>query len=185
MKLFNYDGDFNFSINTNEVLLIKEFKELIDIKRNKCKEDKTGKKRLIAMKEFQYIYLTMDWNSPYREYTRRERDVAALEDTGLDTASHLIEACKKYRSIQETRTLKLLTSAYEGIDKLRQYFEDVDLSERDPDTGKPLYSARDIVSNVSNLGKVVDGLSSLEDRVRREQEKKTDLRGDVELGLFD
>jgi len=61
MKFFLYDGvSENVVLNDESVLLIREFKELLETNRNKCKEDKTGLKRLRAFKEFKYIYLYFD-----------------------------------------------------------------------------------------------------------------------------
>ena len=66
MNFFVYDNAENkLSIDEYSVLLVKEFKDLWDITRNKCKEDKTGKLRLRAYKELTYIYLVLDYKSPY------------------------------------------------------------------------------------------------------------------------
>ena len=55
---------FNNSLNkvelNEDLFLIREFKALTDINRNKCKEDPTGSKRLLAWREFKYIYLMLD-----------------------------------------------------------------------------------------------------------------------------
>jgi len=50
--------------------------------------------------------------------------------------------------LQETRILKLLNSAYKSIDTLRIFFETVDLTEIDPVTGRPIYMAKDVISNI-------------------------------------
>lgn len=38
----------SLELNVHEILLVKEFEDLWDLDRNKCKEDPTGKKRLRA-----------------------------------------------------------------------------------------------------------------------------------------
>ena len=52
MNIFVFDNVTNtLRINDYEILLVKEFAKLWDKKRNICKEDKTGEKRLKAYKE--------------------------------------------------------------------------------------------------------------------------------------
>jgi len=66
LKLFMYDNDTNrVVVNEPDILLIKEFAELWNNDRNKNSEDKTGTKKQRAYKELQYIYLAIDWRSPY------------------------------------------------------------------------------------------------------------------------
>jgi hypothetical protein len=61
MKFFVYDNvNGNVMLEEIELLLLKEFEALLDVERNKCKEDKTGKKKLRAFREFKYIYLFLD-----------------------------------------------------------------------------------------------------------------------------
>lgn len=49
VDIFLYDNSTGtLQLNLNEILLIKEFKTLWDLKRNKCKEDSAGKLRLRA-----------------------------------------------------------------------------------------------------------------------------------------
>jgi hypothetical protein len=61
MKFFVYDNvNEQIVINKEEILLIKEFAVLMDVKRNKCPEDTSGKNKLRAYKEFAYIYLFFD-----------------------------------------------------------------------------------------------------------------------------
>ena len=62
MKIFILDEEDNLILNQPEVLLIKEFSDLWEPDRNKCKDDKTGKKRYRATNEFKFIYLVYDYN---------------------------------------------------------------------------------------------------------------------------
>jgi hypothetical protein len=58
MNIFVYDNVNNrLEINEPEILLIKEFKSLFD-------KDKTKTKTQL-WKELTYIYLAIDWKSPY------------------------------------------------------------------------------------------------------------------------
>ena len=80
MNIFVFDNAENrLRIEEDSILLIKEFAALWDINRNKCKEDKTGKLRLRAYKEFTYIYLVLDFKSPYFQYLEKDKHECALD----------------------------------------------------------------------------------------------------------
>ena len=56
MNFFYWDETNNIlRIDEGSIFLVKEFKTLLDPKRNKCKEDKTGTKALLAFKELTYF----------------------------------------------------------------------------------------------------------------------------------
>ena len=58
--IFVYNNQTNrVELNTPEILLVKEFKELINPTRNKCKEDPKGVLGLRAFREFTYIWLAL------------------------------------------------------------------------------------------------------------------------------
>lgn len=170
-------------------MAIKEFGALLDRKRNKTKEDPKGLKLERAFRELTYIYLTCDWQSPYSEWSDQEKHDAAVLDSELTNTeledTIFLEAKKKYLSLQDSRTMRLLNSAFRACDELQVFFHTVDLQERDPVTGKPIYSAKDVISSISSLGKVVAGLEELKLLVMKEREKESALRGSSSPGLFD
>ena len=82
--IFLYDNSTGFlTLNEYEILLVTEFAKLYDVDRNKCKEDPKGTRRLKAWKEFKYIFLMLDFKSPYLEYLEQDRHEAAMSDSGL------------------------------------------------------------------------------------------------------
>ena len=65
-ELMNNFFDYNnangqVTLNSPDLLLIREFAALMEDSRNICKEDKTGKFHLRAFREFKYIYLALHW----------------------------------------------------------------------------------------------------------------------------
>ena len=139
MNVFNYDNlNKSLEINEPEILLIREFKALLDKDKTKDKEQ--------ATKELTYIYLALDWKSPYSQYSEYERHEEALSDSGLTEEEFnnpiFREACRKYRSLQESsKSIKLLNAARLAADQFAEYFETIiDLNERDQN-GKPVFSA--------------------------------------------
>lgn len=183
LHIFQYDNETGkVLIDKGEFLLIKEFSALMDNKRNICKKDKTGEQHLLAYKEFTYIYLALDWNSFYSDYSEQERHHAALQDSGLTEEQFndptFRAACRKYREIQESdRSIRVLQAARNAVDKFTDYFNDINPQERNEDTGKPVYKVKDIMAEVSSLDKVYDELTILENRVKKEMEEQSKLRG--------
>jgi len=190
LRLFEYDNmKMKIVINEPDILMISEFKNLFDSERNKCKEDKTGEKRLLTFKELLYIHLAIDWRSPYKEFTERERHECALKDSNISDAEFNDEtfraACRKYKSMQETSKIgSLLQSQLSLIERMRVYYDTLDFEERDTN-GKPIFKMKDIQGEVAAMGKTIEGIQALMELYKKEQEQETSLRGDHDPGMFD
>ena len=190
LRLFDYDnGKMKVVINTPDVLLIKEFQDLWTNERNKCKDDKTGDKRLRAFRELSYIYLAIDWRSPYQEWSERERHELALRDAQITSEEFENElfraACRKYKAMQETSKIgSLLQSQLSLIERMRIYYDTMDFDERDQN-GKPIFKMKDIQGEVAAMAKTIEGIQALKELHKKEQEQETSLRGDHEAGMFD
>ena len=182
IKVFQYDNvTGKVELNTPEILLIREFAALMDVKRNKCKEDPEGKYKLRAFREFTYIYLAIDWMSPYRDYYEQDRHQEALRDANITEEEfnnpEFRTACRKYRALQdETRSIKLLKAAQNVIDKFVDYFNNIDVEERDEQTGKPIYKTKDVMAEISSLHKVHEELVILESQVKKEMSETSSIR---------
>lgn len=191
MKLFEFNSEnYTIRIADEHVMLIKEFRDLLSVSFNKGeKNDEDGKKRLKAFKILGYIHLVYNWKSPYMEYSDKDRHETSLADLNIPEewvrSPEVERAIEKYLSIQDTRLVKLQKSANRAIDELRDYFDTLDLQERDPVTGKPLFTAKDAIANIAALAKAVSSLKELDDMVKREKEQSKGLKGDVEEGIFD
>lgn len=189
-QIFQYDNKRNaVELNMPEILLITEFKELLDEKRNISKEDKKGTLKLRAFKEFTYIWLALDWKSIYADYDERERHGLALKDSGLTQDEFddplFRAACRKYRSIQNhTKSIQILNAARGTVDKFIDYFNNLDPEERDPLTGKPIFKVKDIMVEISQLSKVLDELKSLENQVKKDIEEVSSIRGGAVDGFL-
>lgn len=183
LHIFQYDNaNDRVILNKPEILLIKEFKELMDDERNICDEDPKGSKHLLAYKEFTYIWLALDWQSFYSDYSEQERHQAALQDSQLTREQFndpkFRAACRRYRDIQESIiSIKLLKSSQEMVNKFIDYFHSLDPQERDPQTGKPIWKVKDIQAELTNLPKVIDQLKQVEGYVKKEMQEQSQLRG--------
>lgn len=182
-KFFEYNNvTGNVQLNGPDILLVEEFKALMEPSRNKCKEDPTGKEHLRAFREFQYIYLAIHWQSPYADFSNLERHEAALRDAKITEEEfnnpEFREACRKFRSLQDSnKSLRLLIAARETVDKLVDYFNNLDVEERDPETGKPIFAVKNVIAEITSLNKVQESLSILEMQVKKEIEAQSSLRG--------
>ena len=180
MNVFVYDNVNNrIEINEPEILLIKEFKTLYD-------RDKT-KNKFQLWKELTYIYLAIDWKSPYSQYTELERHQEALSDSGIIEEEFndplFREACRKYRNLQDSnKSIKLLNAARNAADQFAEYFETIiDLNERDQN-GKLIFSAEKVMKEMAQLSKVHEQLTILESQVKQEMEIQTGTRAGVSEG---
>ena len=182
-NIFQYDNVNNrITLAKPEILLVKEFAELMKNERNICKEDPSGKLGLRAFKEFTYIWLAIDWKSIYADDTEQERHQFALRDSGLTDEEfnnpEFRAACRKYRQIQESnKSVQLLNAAKEMVDKFIEYFKLTDPLERDETTGKPVYKVKDIQAEMKNLIDVHETMIQLENQVKKQIETQSSLRG--------
>ena len=189
--LFLYDNATgSLRINEYGILLIKEFKTHWDPERNKCKEDPKGLKRLRAWKEFKYIWLMIDWKSPYQQYLEQERHLAALEDSGLTDDEwndpDFRAACRKYQEIKDSsRILSLIKTAYRTLEKMRVSLDNIDFEERDNNL-KPIFKPKDVLADIASIGTMADKLKELELSYKKDLLTTTSKnRGDVEEGFDD
>ena len=191
MNFFLFDNSTNsVVVNEPEVLLIKEFAALWNNDRNKTKGDPKGIKKTRAYRELTYIWLMLDWTSPYVDFDEQERHQECLKDAGLTEKEwndpDFRAACRKYRELQNSsRALKLIKSAQGVVDKITDYFNNIDIEERDPITGKPIFKTKDVMAELSNVSNVVEQLKTLEFLYKKEQEQQSGLMGDVEGGFMD
>lgn len=181
MNMFNYNAlTKHLEVNEPEILLVKEFKALLD-------RDKTKEKTRVT-RELAYIYLAIDWKSPYTNYSEVERHEEALNDTGISEKEFndplFREACRKYRALQDSnKSIKLLEAAKIAADKLIDYFNIiVDFNNRKED-GTPIYKAKDVIAEMSNISKVHEELVTLENQVKKELTEQSATRGGVSQGF--
>lgn len=191
MKFFVYDNvNGNVAIEDVSILLTKEFEVLLDDNRNKSSADKTGKKRLRAFREFKFIYLFFDWESPYFQYSEQDKHREAIKDSGLSDEEFddpkFRMACQKYDEIQNSsQDIRLLKATMSAIDKQIFYLENVDLQERDPVTGKPIFKSKDLIAEIKGCKDLISSLRELQVQVKKGLEIESNIRGNAEIGLFD
>ena len=132
----------------------------------------------LKIEELSAVYFFVDHRSPYSVYEEQDRWDHIKELLKVAATPKVNAAIDKYRELSESSAVKLLKAARESVTKLEKYFKDVDLTMMD-DNGKPIFHAKDLISNLSNMGKVVNGLEELEELVKKQQQKDNPNRGGV------
>jgi len=144
-----------------ELLNIPEFKVIWD--RDKSKD------KGVAYKEIFYIYFTTDYKSVYNAYPEHEREARVIKDFIRDDKwipdDEIKAACIKYDELQVTPTLRLLQSARTATDKLSQFF-----LIQDPEH-------KNYTSNLEKLGRLIESMDKLEEKVKKEQTNSNRVRG--------
>tara|TARA_R100001198_G_C5217703_1_gene200887 strand:- start:742 stop:1281 length:540 start_codon:yes stop_codon:yes gene_type:complete len=169
----------NVAIPSPYTLTITEFDKLV--KRDKSKSKAT------ATKELAYVYFFCDYASPFSVYEQSVRvdevKLSVFGETKWTPDSAVEAACAKYKKLKETSAVRLLIAAKESVVKLENYFKDIDLTLAD-DNGRPIFAAKDLVANLSKMGDVINGISKLEDLVKKEKQVQSSNRGGVETNKY-
>lgn len=170
MRLFDI---VNGVVQMNPTTLwIPEFKALWD--RDKSKDKKK------ATSEISYIVFMYAYTSPYSGYSEKERERKVKLDCFGKLAEewkpdeYVKKATKKFLSLQETPTLRLLKAANIALDKIKEYYDNVT-----PDM------ANEIIKNTKELGSLVKSLDILTRQVEKEQLENSNVRGGQSIGLFE
>ena len=177
LNVFDYDQKTGTVIlNSADLALIDEFRTII--RRDKERADR----------EFTYIYLAIDWKSPYSGYSELERHEAALKDAHISEEEwndpSFRAACRKYRALQESnRYVRLLKSAELVTDKIIDYFNNLDLEERDEQTGKYVNKVADIQKAMENASKQIETLKMIESLVKKEITEQSQIRAGATEGF--
>ena len=124
------------------------------------------------------VYFYADHRSPYAVYEDEQRAKKISQDLKVKFSPKVKGAIDKYKELSETSAIKLLKSARTSVTKLEKYFATINLNVLD-DNGKPIYHAKDLIANLANMGKVVNGLEELEAIVKKHEQKDNPNRGGV------
>tara|TARA_R100000231_G_scaffold139316_1_gene120116 strand:+ start:406 stop:921 length:516 start_codon:yes stop_codon:yes gene_type:complete len=142
----------------------------------------------LSATELSFVYFMVDHRSPFSIYDWDQRITEVKnsifgEKKKWKPSAKVLAACDKYDKLIETSSVRLLKAARNSIVKLEKYFQDIDLHLMD-DNGRPIFHAKDLMANLSNMGKVVDGLTKLEEIVRKEEQAANTNRGGIEVNKY-
>jgi len=186
MQLLKLEDDLR-AYPAPEVADIPEFRALV--KRDKGSPgDSQGRKKQRAARELAYIYHMSSYESPYRVYEEDLRRDLLQKDVFHDMPEWkedklVREALSKYEELSQSEMTLLLGAAISAVNKLKSYFNGINFADVD-EQGRPLHTAKDVVSNLANLGKVVEGVQKLKEQVEKDQLGSNTNRRSVKTNKF-
>ena len=144
--------------------------------------------KTLTTEELSFVYFMVDHRSPFAVYEWDQRVIEVKnsifgEKKKWKPSPTVLGACDKYEKLIETSAVRLLKAARTSIVKLEKYFRDIDLTLVD-DNGRPIFHAKDLIGNLEKMGKVVDGLTRLEDIVKKEEQAANTNRGGIEVNKY-
>ena len=87
-----------------------------------------------------------------------------------------------FGSVNSDPILSLIKTAYRTLYKTQVFLDSIDFTEID-EMGKPLYKPKDVMLDISTIGKMRISLKELEEQYKNELSTDSDVRGGVELGF--
>ena len=137
----------------------------------------------LTVKELSFIYFFVDHRSSYAAYDDEERQEVLMKDLGVKITPKLTAGVDKYKDLSDTHATRLLKSARLSVNKLENYFKTIDLTALD-ENGKLVYQAKDLLSNLSKVGEVIEGLDRLEELIQKQQAKDSPNRAGVKTNKY-
>lgn len=170
MKLFDLDknGSIIPSAETLSAPLLNKI-WMRDKEKNKAQ----------ALKELTFIYLSEDNQSPYSNFPEDKKNEMIINDLfkkNWKPDKELQEAISFYKQAIQTHSMRLLNAARVACDNLSDYFHGVNFTDTDEE-GRPLYTAKDVAANLAAVGKIIESLDVVEDKIKREISSKIKVRG--------
>lgn len=165
-----------------ETLLIEPFKSIW--------ERDTSEHKVVAIKEFSYIEFmaSVKISNPYRGYPTESRDELLRKEyfhKDWEPDDLIISGIQKIDQFQTegSETYTYWQSATKAAEKLEDFFNNVDLDERNK-AGTPIYKPSDITRALNDTEKVMQNLSALKKKVDEELFESTRTKGDKPISPF-
>lgn len=177
MKLINYDGE-KFTV-ADEAFLIRPIRELFLADKSKNHEK--------FWEMMSYMYFMIDPRSTYMYITdevERAHEIKIQEGLAVtwEPDDKLMAAMEQYRShVVSTQSL-LLGSMRNGVSKLRNYFDTVDLTAVD-DNGKPIYPVQGFVTAIKSVKDIAKDLADAERALAKDFADEAKARGGIDKSI--
>ena len=148
-----------------------------------------SKDKAVATKEISYVFFMTDFKSPFMSIVdEAERGAQVKSAIGLNAKweeDNDVANCRSfYDKLQETASLKFLKSASFALNQVEQYFNNLDLQERDK-TGKMVNDPAKVMKMLGEVSDVRTQFKKLEEEVKKEISIKETSRGGREISMFE
>lgn len=179
MELFELED--NIVKFAPQALVLKPFLALW--KRDRSKDKK------VAVAELSLIYYIADYRSDYSRYVDEETKYSEVKDV-IDLPSSwkpddkFLEAVELYKELQKTPAIEALETARLLLYKAKTFIKDLDFSEKN-ERGQYLHKIESSIRYVKDLEGALDSLDKVEERVKKQIEKKREFKGQLEPAMFE
>ena len=167
-----------------ETLLISPFKDIWNRDKSKEKYD--------ALEELAYIEFmsSMKKSNPYRQYSENMKEgkvrLAVITRDNWEPDELITKAIHKVKQFQKeaSTTYGYYMAVKKAAEKMKDFFNEVDITAVNEKTFNPIYKPRDITNAMSDTEKVLSNLKSLEKKVEEELYEETKNRSNKEISFF-
>jgi hypothetical protein len=200
------DSHGELIINHDAIRGIEPFTTLIKRQR-KTKGDADGRKKIINLKELKYVYFMADWDTYHRGLSDYDKPRKAKKDCGLPTnwtPDEIVKACiAKYKEVVDyyMPSARILIAIEKGLSMsataVESYIAQMETVIRmnnarlkgnnlAPEVAIEIMESNrviqininEILSLGTKLPKTIDGVTALQDKVRKELGTAKKLQGD-------
>lgn len=181
MELFKLNEDFLVELNKEWIQLHEPFRKLYLRDKGNNSNHYKGRYKFTAQKEFTYIYLLCDYRSNLINYSEDDREEESRKTAGLDPEwkpdKEVRDAIEHYKSLQDTRALRLLRASFRNIDKM---IESLDKSSDNDEI--ELTTITENIKAMKEIKTLIKNLQETEDMVKKELSDNGNSRGNIEVG---
>ncbi len=166
---------------SEEAYILKPFKKLWD--RDKSKD------KAKAIAELGYIYFMEDFKSDFSDIIDAEERSEAII-TSLTFPKnwkpdvHVDAGLVFYKKWTETYSLKFVRDAKLALEQIRLYFRTVNIEEVDSQ-GRLKFDIIKLARIIENSDALLNNLSKLENRVKKDMQQKSSARGGKSKNIFE
>ena len=167
-----------------ETLLISPFKDIWE--RDKSKDKK------VAIAELTYIeFMTsMLESNPYKQYTEERKPVKIKEEIifmkSWKPDKFIKQAMDKIVLFQTegSTNYSYYIAAKRAAEKMKTFFLEVDITERNIKTGNPIYKPKDLTAALNDTERTLNTLKNLEKKVQEELYETIKTKADKKISIF-
>lgn len=182
MELFRIENH-SAVLDNPGVAMIREFKKILTRDNDRQKRN--------AYKFLAFVYLYSDYRSPFCnergvfkvEAIKKELLIDPSWDLELD--NDVMEAIAKYNQLTETPIIRLLKGARNAIEKMETYFETIDFTQRNDRTNALIFTPKEVLNAIAEIGEAHEGLDKLEDTIKKASTLRSKIQGGGEIGEFE
>lgn len=171
------------AVPTAQLLAIPDYAEISD-------RDHSLKKER-AVREFSFIFfmVSMTRQNPFRAYNEGVKSQKIIErlfpEENWTPDAVVIRQCKQYKRDIEMSlmTYSMIVSSKIAIEKVKYFYENVDLDERNTRTGSLLYKPKDVTGAIRESIDLMRQLTDLEKKIT--EEELSGNKADKEANYFE